>query len=465
MYLGLEAKPRDKAALVDDFGSIVSFGELCSFMSEMKGFVKSGAVVFCLCENSVGAIAGYLSFMENGAVPLLLNARIDRTQLANLMQTYTPPYICFPDRYKGEFSGCRVIFGRYGYVLAETGNKFYPVNKDLAMLLCTSGSTGSPKLVRHKLINLEMSAKHVSEFFGACEDDRSMADLPMYYTMGLSVINSYLYRGATVAATSKSLMSPEFWDFFGAQDITVFTGVPYSFEILRRLRFTGKEWPHLKILTQGGGKLKEKIYLEFAEYARRTGKKFIATYGQTECSARMAYLPPEFAISKQGSIGRAIPGGELFIINDKKDFIEGPGEGEMCYCGPNVTMGYAECRKDLLKGDEWYGFRHTGDIARRDEDGFYFITGRKSRFLKLFGVRVGLDDCEKIIYSKFGIDCACAGDDKEMRVYITRDDLSDAVVSLLSDTTGILRTAFKIFVIDQLPRSGAGKILYSQLPQ
>ena len=464
MYLGLEARPRDRAAVIDDQGLSISFGELCSFMSEMKNFARSGAVVFCLCENSAGAIAGYLSFMDNGTVPLLLSAAIDMTQLAVLKQTYTPPYMWLPERCLGEFPECRAVFRRYGYVLAETGHRFYPVNKDLAMLLCTSGSTGSPKLVRHKLTNLETSARYVSEFFGACEDDRPMADLPMYYTMGLSVINSYLYRGATVVASSKSLMSPEFWDFYNSQDITVFTGVPYSYEILRRLRFTAKEWPHLKILSQGGGKLKEKIYLEFAEYAQRTGKKFIATYGQTECSARMAYLPPEYAVSKQGSIGKAIPGGELSIIDDKRDFIEGPGEGEMCYCGPNVTMGYAENRKELLKGDEWYGFRHTGDIARRDEDGFYFITGRKSRFLKLFGVRVGLDDCEKIIYSKLGADCACAGDDREMRIYVTRPDLSEAIVSLLSDTTGILRTSFRVVVIDRLPRSGAGKILYSQLP-
>lgn len=463
MYLELDGKPQDKIAVVDDTKRSVTYRELCSFMTEMKNYADSGSVVFCLCENNIGAIAGYLSFMNNGTVPLLLSAKLDRFQLSNLMQTYTPPYIWYPERYEWEFSEYKTILRRHGYILARTDYRFYPINKDLAMLLCTSGSTGSPKLVRHRITNLESSAKHVSKFFEANENDRPMADLPIYYTMGLSVINSYLYSGSTVVTSSQSLMSPEFWDFFNEQNITVFTGVPYSYEILRRLRFTDKEWPHLRILTQGGGKLKEKIYTEFVEYAQKNQKKFIATYGQTECSARMAYLPAEYAMLKSGSIGKAIPGGELFIINDKRDFIDGVGEGEMCYCGPNVTMGYAERRKDLLKGDEWYGFRHTGDIARRDKDGFYFITGRKSRFLKLFGVRVGLDECEKIIATKLEIECACTGDDRKMRVYITNADAVESVVSLLSETTGILRSVFEVCVIEDFPRNETGKILYSRL--
>ena len=463
MYLRLDDKPGAKIAAVDSNGAEISYHELCSFIVEMKEHAQTGAVVFCLCENDIGALAGYLAFMDNRTVPLLLNARLDRSQLSNLLQAYIPPYIWYPEKYAGEFSSYSVILKRYGYVLAKTGNRFYPVNKNLAMLLCTSGSTGSPKLVRHRITNLESSARYVAEFFEANESDRPLADLPMYYTMGLSVINSYLYSGATIVLSSLSLMSPEFWEFFNKQNITVFTGVPYSYEILRRLHFTNQEWPHLKILTQGGGKLKDKIYTEFAEYAQKTGKKFIATYGQTECTARMAYLPAEYAITKQGSIGKAIPCGELYIIDSQRNFIEGAGEGEMCYCGPNVTMGYAERRKDLLKGDEWYGFRKTGDIARRDEDGFYFITGRKSRFLKLFGVRVGLDECEKIITSRFGIECACVGDDKEMRIYITDKAYAESVTSLLSDTTGILRSVFQVHVVDDFPRNDAGKILYSHL--
>ena len=204
--------------------------------------------------------------------------------------------------------------------------------------------------------------------------------------------------------------------------------------------------------------------LQFVEYAQKTGKRWVATYGQTEGTARMAYLPPECALSKCGSIGKAVPNGELFLVDDQGKVIEGNNqEGKLCYRGKNVTLGYASCKEDLKLGDTRNGCLKTGDLAYRDEDGFYYIVGRTGRFLKLFGMRVGLDECEHIVKSKYPIECACVGTDEKMMVYITDLRYQEQVKGELIDKTGIVASAFEVRVIPEIPRNNVGKILYKVL--
>lgn len=463
MYLQLNEKPPEAVAAIDSDGLSITYGELCTFFQEIKLFAVARSIVFCLCENTVGALAGYLSFIENKVVPLLLPSRIDKEFLQGLVEAYRPAFFWLPEELAKAVSG-QVIFQKYRYALVSTGQAPYPIHEDLSLLLTTSGSTGSPKLVRHSYRNLEANAKNVAAFFDVTPKDRPLADLPMNYTMGHSVICSHLYGGATVLLTSLNLMSGEFWDFFTTQQVTSFTGVPYSYEVLHKLRFTCSVWPHLRILTQGGGKLPENIYQEFADYAQEHKLQFIPTYGQTECTARMAYLPPELAQEKKGAIGRAIPEGELFLVDEGGHELIGPEqEGEMGYRGPNVTMGYAQCRDDLLLGDLWHGTHLTGDMARRDKDGIYFIIGRKARFLKLFGYRVSLDQCERLLQKEFGLSCACVGTDQQMLCYIEGPMPRRDITRFLEEKTGIFHSAFRVLNIEKLPRNEAGKIVYRLL--
>ena len=222
--------------------------------------------------------------------------------------------------------------------------------------------------------------------------------------------------------------------------------------------------PDLTTLSEGGGKLTDARFKQLAEYAQRTGKRFIASFGTTETAARMACLPPELALTKTGSIGRAIPEGELFLVDEDGSVLTDPAaEGEMCYRGPNVTMGYAECKEDLLKGDEFTGVYHTGDLARRDEDGCYYVTGRLSRFLKLLSYRVSLDQCEQLIQQEFGIECACSGTDQRMNIYITDESKTAAVLAFISEKTGLFRNLFKVFAVKQIVRNDSGKIRYRDM--
>lgn len=294
--------------------------------------------------------------------------------------------------------------------------------------------------------------------------ENCIMDLPVQYTMGLNVINSHLIVGATVLLIKNNLMSPEFWSFIKENHGTNFTGVPYSYEIMMKLKFTRMVLPDLRTLSEGGGKLTDDMFKALAEYAEKAGKRFCATFGTTETSARMAYLPPEMARLKTGSIGKAIPEGELFLLDVNGNEIEEPeAQGELGYRGPNVTMGYGICREDLLKGDEWDGEYHTGDIAKRDLEGYYFIIGRKKRFLKLFGLRISLDQSERIIKEKFNCECACTGDDDKMRIYIVDGALKDQIPGYLAEKLNLNASAFEVTVIAKLPKNESGKILYKDL--
>ena len=248
---------------------------------------------------------------------------------------------------------------------------------------------------------------------------------------------------------------------------TSFGGVPFTYEMLKRIRFFRMDLPDLRTMTQAGGKLAPELHKEFAEYAEKTGKHFVVMYGQTEATARMAYLPYDKSLEKFGSMGIAIPGGK-FILRDVNDNpIEEPGVvGELVYEGENVTLGYAQCGEDLIKGDERGGRLETGDMAKRDEDGYYYVVGRKKRFLKLFGNRVNLDEVDRMVKSAFeDTDCASTGNDDLMQIFITNPAHKDAVMELIHDRTHLNPRAYTVRVIDEIPKNEAGKVLYKNLPQ
>lgn len=463
MILNLDRQPSEALAAIDSDGNTISYGELVSFSGTLKSVMPARLLVFMMTENNAGGIAWVMALLGSRNVPLILNAHTEEELFKNMMDIYKPAYLCVPDGsvLKERFT---VVYESYGYSLLSTGNDACWLHEDLSHLLPTSGSTGSPKLVRHKYENIEAAALNISTFFELTSDDRPLLVLPLYYTMGLSVVFSHLYVGATVLITNRNMTDRTFWSFMKEQKATSFTGVPYSYEILNLMRFFRMDLPDLKILTQGGGKMPKALNLKFAEYCRDNGKKWIATYGQSEGTARMAWLPAEYAISKVGSIGMAVPNGELSLVDMDGNLItEADVQGEMCYRGKNVTMGYARKREDLLLGDERNGYMKTGDLAYRDKDGCYYIVGRMGRFLKLYGMRIGLDECEQIIKAKYPIECACAGTDEKMYVYITDAAIADGVKDELVAKTKLVATAFEIRVIPAIPKNEAGKILYSKL--
>ena len=286
----------------------------------------------------------------------------------------------------------------------------------------------------------------------------------MNYTYGLSIINSHLLVGATILVTNKSLVQKEFWRFFKEMEATSFGGVPYTYEVLERIRFMRMELPKLTTMTQAGGKLIPELHEKFARFADENGKKFVVMYGQCEATARMGYLPPEKAIEKKGSMGIAIPGGKFYLIDPEGNAIIKPyTTGELVYEGRNVTLGYAECGEELKKGDERHGVLKTGDMAQFDEDGYYYIVGRKKRFLKIYGNRVNLDEVERLIKGKFEIEVASAGVDDHLYLFVLEESMLQRVKDFVVEKTGLNPAAFHVLVIQEIPKNDSGKIQYREL--
>lgn len=455
MFLGLDRKERQRIAAIDDSERSITYGDICDFSKEFAKHLSERALIFLLAENRIGSLLGYTAALSNRIVPLIISAATEEGLYNHLYELYQPEYLWMPD---SKTKGREVIFSAWEYCLVKTGNKPTPMYEELSLLLPTSGSTGSPKLVRHSYRNIEANADNVRRLFKLDGTEKAMAILPMHYTMGLSVIASHLLAGATLLLSGRSLLDKGFWTLL--KKATSFTGVPYSYEILVKMRFTRMDLPNLKVITQGGGKLTEALWNTLAQYARDKGKQFIATYGQSECTARMAYLPAEKALDKVCSIGIAEPGGQLSIIDDDgNESFKGEAQGEMVYRGENVTLGYATCREDLLKGDENNGVMHTGDLARRDADGCYFIIGRLKRFLKIYGLRIGLDEVERIIKAKYKTDCYCKGDDEKLIVLVTDSKLVDILPAFIEEKTHLFHQRIEIQVVKEILRNEAGKVI------
>lgn len=456
----------NKKSFIDEYGSTLTYAELEHENKNLSKFVERRCVVFSLCSNTIGSVVGYTSFMTNDIVPVLLNSNYDDELLNKLIDCYYPAFIWLPKNLTEKYSFYEKVYEKFDYVLLKTGfKKKYPLHESLALLLTTSGSTGSPKFVRQTYTNVMTNANQIAEYLELDASEKPITTLPMSYTYGCSIINSHLLVGATILLTDKTLMDREFWSFFKEQKATSFGGVPYTYEILEKLRFFRMDLPDLKYMTQAGGKLSPELHRKFAEFAMEKGKKFIVMYGACEATARMGYLPADKSLEKYGSCGIAIPQGKFYLIDADGKVIEKPEQvGELVYEGANVTMGYADCGTDLIKGDEWKGRLQTGDMAKRDKDGFYYIVGRKKRFLKIFGNRVNLDEVDRLIKAQFNfIECASAGIDDHMYIFVTEESIVEDVRKFISEKTKLNATAFKVIKIDEIPKNDAGKTLYKEL--
>ena len=420
-----------RIAIIADDGTRMTYGELYDCVRTKARSLQRGILQFCLCRNDIDSIVFYLACLEANAPVVLLDAQKDKATIEYLRAIYQPGITkCHPD---------------------------------LAVCLTTSGSTGSPKLVRLTKQNLLSNAESIAHYLHIDENERPITMLPMYYSYGLSIINSHLIKGATILLTDKTYAQREFWNFLRENEATSMAGVPYTWEMLRRLRFFRMDLPSVKTLTQAGGKLNTDIAREYIEHAAQTGRKFFVMYGQTEATARMSYLPWDKALDKCGSVGITVSGGRFELIDNQGNVIQEPNiDGELIYYGDNVSLGYAECAADLLKGDENHGRLATGDVAYRDQDGFYYITGRLKRFVKIWGNRCNLDQLEQIVKT-ITISCACVGVDDCVTIFTTQDGVEQEIKSLLTAKTRLNTRAFQVKKIDKIPTTLSGKLDYSAM--
>lgn len=455
---------QDQTAIITEAEEHISYRQLLNTADSLVAFIPKRSLVFLVCKNSFESVAAYIGFLRKRIVPVLINAGMDSDLFSTLVKSYRPNFICCPKDWMAEGNEFH-CFGDYRLLQTEDYNQKHELFSELALLLTTSGSTGSPKLVRQSYQNITSNANSIAQYLRITSNDRPITTLPMYYTFGLSILQSHLLMGASIIMTEASLMDKNFWNLLKVQEATTFSGVPYVYEMLKKLRFKRMDLPSVRCMTQAGGKLSKELCAEFTDICAQKGIEFIVMYGQTEATARMSYLPWEYAKDKAGSIGIAIPGGRfsLYDINES-EIKDSEVMGELVYSGDNVTLGYAQSWKDLSKGDENGGVLQTGDMAKRDNDGFYYIVGRKKRFLKLFGNRVNLDEVEGLLKSA-GYQCVCSGVDDHLKIYLTDESKKEEARKFISQKTGLNLAGFTSIFIPEIPRNESGKVLYSKLEE
>ena len=424
-------------ALVDHDGTEVTYGELADLVDDTASRLGSSRrLVHLVGAGDLSSVVWYLGALQAGHAVLLTGP--DHADAMGAVHR--------PDVVVRTVGGDATVDER----VRETAHDLHP---DLALLLSTSGSTGSPKVVRLSHRNIDANATSIATYLGLTVADRSITTLPMHYCYGLSVLHSHLAAGAGVVLNAASVVDPCFWKAVEHRGVTNFAGVPHTFELLDRVGIEQRHLPHLRFLTQAGGRMEPETVRRFAAIGARQGWDLYVMYGQTEATARMAYLPPERASIRPEAVGVAVPGGSLRL--DPLDGC-GPGEGEVVYSGPNVMMGYAEGPDDLASGAETDELR-TGDIGRFGDDGLLEIVGRRGDFVKPFGLRIDLGTVDGLL-AEAGIDARCAGDDHGLAIGLRGGTDPTQVVALVRDRTGLPAGAVAVAAVDDFPRLVSGKI-------
>lgn len=441
----------DRIAVILPGGESLAYRELAARADAAWAGVDPGWGVIALeCANTLDNLLAYLGALRAGQPVLLLDATLNDALREQVIAHYCISHVRRPD---GQWHA--------------TGRHAAAVSSELAVLLPTSGSTGSSKLVRLSAGNLQANARSIQDYLNIDSTQRAITSLPIHYSYGLSVVNSHLLAGATLLLTSESVVSRSFWDFFRQHEATSFSGVPTHYEMLKQFRFERMSLPSLQTMTQAGGRLAESTIQWFHDLAVQRDQRFFVMYGQTEATARIAYVPHEALASKIGSVGIAIPGGLLSLVDEQGQVIERAGDvGELRYRGPNVMLGYADGPHDLALGDSQQGVLSTGDLARFDDDGYYYVVGRLKRMIKVFGNRFGLDEMESTLRAD-GWDVVMTGRDDLIVAVLARSD-GDACERLRQQIAARYKlnpVAVRVLSVDTIPLSSSGKILYADLLQ
>lgn len=437
----------ERPALVFPDGRVISYRELDErARRQALSFPRSRCLVSLepeLCEH---AVIAYLAALAAGHVVAMQAPRTNGG--APWTDGFAPDcgYRRIEDRWRTEHLDGSVT----------------PLHPDLGVLLSTSGSTGCGKAVRLSTTNISANARSIAEYLTLGADDRACLILPLHYSYGLSVLNAHLSVGASLYIPDGSIIDPGFLDGLAASGCTNLSGVPYSYELLEKVGFRERVFPQLRFMTVAGGRMAPARVRVYDEHLRARGADLFVMYGQTEATARIAFVPPARLKGNEDRIGIAIPGGALSIEDEEGRTIAGSGTaGELVYRGPNVMMGYASSRQDLALG-AGLGKLHTGDLAVREADGLFRIVGRMKRMSKIAGLRIGHDALEQAL-EQHGLVAAITGDDDGLHVFVEGEGRVEDVRRLIVAASGLTLAHIRASEVAGLPRLPSGKIDYSAL--
>tara|TARA_B100000686_G_C16760920_1_gene958619 strand:+ start:622 stop:2028 length:1407 start_codon:yes stop_codon:yes gene_type:complete len=439
----LEKYKKNNALILENY-KYISYNELLLISKRIsKKIQKKKKLIFLLGQNNLESIAGYISFVNKGHSVALLDFRINEMLLKRLTSIYKPSYIfCDKKKIKNKNLYSSVLKYKTYVLLKRKKDEKSILNKDLMLLMSTSGTTGSPKFVRQSYSNVLSNTKNIIKYLKIKSKDITITSLPLTYVYGLSVINTHLFAGATVVLTNYSMVEKKFWNLINDCKVTNFSGVPYNYSIIEKISKKGLP-SSLEYTTQAGGKMNHLLIKNIINIYKKNKIKLIQMYGASEATSRMSYLKWKYADRKIGSIGKPIPEGIFYLIDKNGNKIKKKNKrGELVYLGKNVCMGYAENLKGLSLPDLNKGLLKTGDIAYEDKDGFYYITGRKNRYIKIYGIRVNLSELESLLFKK-GIDVIMKeSNENKIIAYFKNPSKTKEGIKYISKITSISSNVF-----------------------
>lgn len=454
----------DKIAIVDKESNLVTYSELLKIgESNFQQLLTKRQLIFIHCSNNVETLALYVYCILNNITTLLLPPNCPDKYLKELLDIYKPTYIWFDASNLPNFELENELSINFDQnFLVVTKNKVF-LNESLAILLTTSGTTGNPSLVRLSHSNLDSNAEAITKVLDINQKDVVITTLPFSYSYGLSIINTHLMAGATIVLNDLAVTQKEFWEVVERHKVTTLNGVPFQIEAISR--FSEEKFTNLSIrkITQAGGKLGISTALRVNKLCKSNNINFYIMYGQTEATARMSVLKPEFINDFPGSIGKPIPGGKFILKDSQGDNINVSGvEGVLYYSGPNVCLGYAQNHDDLSLGDVNNGILNTGDIAFKDENEFFYITGREKRIVKIYGYRMNLDDIEHQ-FKSISVDLRLIEFGDKLIIFTPDRTILNEIHSFVRMELRLTANEYRILELTEIPRNANGKTDYAAL--
>lgn len=461
MFLRDISRISNRIAIADAEGIQFTYGELDDLSLEYKKWIIPRSLIIILCDYSIDTVAFYYCQMNNHVVPILVDRKLEEGLLTNIIENYKPEFIWCSQEDKNKLQGISMqkIFQKGEHVLMRLPYEKVEIHPDLALLLTTSGSTGSLKMVRISYEHLRIESREFGNALGFKIDDCGISTMPMYFCYGLSILHMHWMVGAKIYVTEYSMLNMKFWELFKKAKITNFAGVPYTYDILKQIGFLEQHYEHMRFMLYGGGRFPDEQQREFGKKLQEKNIKLYVGYGQTESMSGITALSYKKILEKIGSVGETISGMDVSVFKP-----DDKGMGELVFKGKCVCMGYAIDRADLIRGDDNAGCLYTGDIGYVDADGDIFIKGRKSRFVKILGVRISLDELETALSSQLGISkLVCMGIDNEITVYHLADCEEKAILDFCSKKISIPKRMVKCRLVKEFPYTGSGKIKYADL--
>ncbi len=441
-------KFRARVALIGEQKEKITYQNLITESDKINKILKKTSLILLICNNSVSSIYGYVSFLRNNHTTIIADASFNKNYLEDIIKIYRPKYIFSEKNFFFEKKYLKVIYNINNFSLFENSKfKKDKINKKNYILLSTSGSTSNPKFVRISKNNLLDNTKKIINYLKINSNHTTITTMPMAYSYGLSIINSHLEKGAKIIINNHTIFDKIFWDNLNSYKVNSFGGVPQFYDYLEKLKFENFKLHSLKYLTQAGGKMKNSQFVYMNKICKLKKIKFYTMYGQTEASPRMSYLNPNKIIKKKGSIGKPLKNTHFFLLDENKKRISKPFvNGELVFKGNNVSLGYASNIEDLKKGDENNKILYTGDIAYKDKDDYYFIVGRKNRFIKLYGIRFNLEDIEKTLASH-KINAICISENDKLLIKLKNNFNEMKIKKILNQNFKIRKT--EIFITNK----------------